>query len=115
MRPSCVFCRIVKGEEEARIVYQDEAVTAFHDHAPEAPTHIVIIPNRHVRSLKDTDDDDTMMLGKLVATAREIAQDLGLDKDGYRLVVNTGSSAGQSVPHLHLHLLGGRQMRWPSG
>jgi histidine triad (HIT) family protein len=110
----CVFCRIAQGEAESRIVYQDEDVTAFHDRNPQAPTHILIIPNRHITNVDHVKPEDTALMGKLFVIARQIAKDQGLEA-GYRLVVNTGRQAGQSVFHLHMHLLGGRPMSWPPG
>ena len=112
---NCVFCRIVDGAKDARVVYRGDQVTAFHDIAPQAPTHIVLVPNRHIESLKATSEEDIELLGAILNRAREIAEDEGLSADGYRLVVNTGAAAGQSVPHLHLHILGGRRMKWPPG
>ncbi|MBS3783020.1 MAG: histidine triad nucleotide-binding protein [Anaerolineae bacterium] len=111
---TCAFCRIAAGEESARIAYQDEDVTAFHDRNPQAPTHVLIIPNEHIESIKDVAAEDARLLGKLFVVARRIAQEEGLTA-GYRLVVNTGAQAGQSVHHLHMHLLGGRPMSWPPG
>jgi histidine triad (HIT) family protein len=111
---TCAFCRIAAGEEQARIVYQDEDVTAFHDRNPQAPTHVLIIPNRHIESVEQVQAEDAGLLGKLFVIARQIAQEQGL-AGSYRLVVNTGSKAGQSVYHLHMHLLGGRRMSWPPG
>lgn len=111
---SCVFCRIVEGEAPARTVYQDEDVTAFHDRNPQAPTHILIVPNRHITSLNEIERSDAELLGKLFVIARQVAEEQGL-VDGYRLVVNTGRQAGQSVFHLHMHLLGGRSLGWPPG
>jgi histidine triad (HIT) family protein len=113
MKP-CVFCRIAAGEEEARIIYQDEDVTAFHDRNSQAPTHVLIIPNEHMDSVRDVKAEDAVLLGKLFVVARRVAQDEGLT-GGYRLVVNTGAQAGQSIHHLHMHLLGGRSMSWPPG
>lgn len=110
----CVFCRIAQGEAESRIVYQDEDVTAFHDRNPQAPTHILIIPNRHITNVDHVKPEDAALMGKLFVIARQIAKDQGLEA-GYRLVVNTGRQAGQSVFHLHMHLLGGRPMSWPPG
>lgn len=110
----CVFCRIAQGEAEARIVYQDEDVTAFHDRNPQAPTHILIIPNRHITNVDHVKPEDAALMGKLFVIARQIAKDQSLEA-GYRLVVNTGRQAGQSVFHLHMHLLGGRPMSWPPG
>jgi len=109
----CVFCRIAAGEIPARIVHSDDEVVAFHDLAPQAPTHVLVIPKRHLASVADARDEDTELLGRLVATAVGLAREQGLE--GYRLVVNAGEDAGQSVFHLHLHLLGGRRFSWPPG
>lgn len=111
---TCAFCRIAAGEEPARIVYQDEDVTAFHDYNPQAPTHVLIVPNEHIENVDEVEAEDADLLGKLFVIARQIAQEEGLT-GGYRLVINTGSQAGQSVYHLHMHLLGGRRMSWPPG
>ncbi len=110
----CTFCRIAGGEESARVVYQDEDVTAFHDRNPQAPTHVLIIPNEHIESVNEVTLGDVDLLGKLFVVARRVAEEEGV-AGGYRLVVNTGSQAGQSVFHLHVHLLGGRALRWPPG
>jgi len=110
----CIFCRIVRGEVPARIVYQDEDVTAFHDLAPCAPVHILIIPNRHVAGVAQVEPKDAAVLGKLFVIARRLAEQENI-VDGYRLVVNNGPGAGQSVFHLHVHLLGGRSLGWPPG
>lgn len=111
---ACVFCRIVRGEAPARIVYQDEDVTAFHDLHPRAPTHILIVPNRHIAGVAAVEPEDSALLGKLVVVARRLAEQEGI-VNGYRLVVNNGPRAGQSVFHLHVHLLGGRPLGWPPG
>lgn len=111
---TCAFCRIARGEASARIVYQDEDVTAFHDRNPQAPTHVLIIPNKHIESVNQIEPGDTDLLGKLFVVARRVAEREGIS-GGYRLVVNTGSQAGQSVFHLHVHLLGGRRLSWPPG
>ena len=111
----CVFCRIAQGESEARIVYQDDVITAFEDVAPQAPAHILIIPNRHIGSLNETSEDDHDLLGAMLLVARQVAEQAGLASSGYRLVINTGRDGGQSVAHLHLHVLGGRRMHWPPG
>jgi len=111
---ACVFCRIAAGEAPARILYQDDDVTAFHDLNPQAPTHVLIIPNEHIESVDCIEGRDVEWLGKLFVVARQIAQQEGLAA-GYRLIVNTGSQAGQSVHHLHMHLLGGRPLGWPPG
>jgi histidine triad (HIT) family protein len=104
----------VAGEQSARVVYQDDDVTAFHDQNPQAPTHVLIIPNQHIESVKEVEAEDMDLMGKLFVVARQVAEEEGLAA-GYRLVVNTGSQAGQSVHHLHMHLLGGRTMSWPPG
>ena len=111
---NCAFCRIARGEEPARIVYQDEGITAFYDRSPQAPTHVLIIPNEHIESVNQIKPADSDLLGKLLIVARRVAEQEGVTS-GYRLVVNTGSRAGQSVLHLHVHLLGGRQLAWPPG
>lgn len=112
---SCIFCRIARGEEDAGIVYHDDTITAFRDIAPQAPTHIILIPNRHIRSLNEVNAEDVAVLGAMFLTARQIAVSEYLDASGYRLVVNTGSNAGQSVDHIHMHILGGRRLGWPPG
>jgi len=110
----CVFCRIVAGKAPARVVYQDEDLTAFHDLNPQAPVHILIIPNRHIVGVDQAQPEDEAVLGKVFTVARRLAEEMGIT-DGYRLVVNNGRLAGQSVFHLHLHLLAGRALRWPPG
>jgi histidine triad (HIT) family protein len=110
----CIFCRIASGEESARIIYQDEDVTAFHDRNPQAPTHVLVIPNEHIESVNQVTAEDADVLGRLFVVARRVAEEEGVT-GGYRLVVNTGSRAGQSVFHLHMHLLGGRLLSWPPG
>ena len=110
---SCLFCRIIAGELPATIVYRADDVVAFRDVNPQAPTHILVIPTRHIASIADTQDSDAEMLGRLITVAKQVAQAEKLS--GYRLVVNTGPEAGQSVFHLHVHLLGGRAMHWPPG
>jgi histidine triad (HIT) family protein len=111
----CVFCKIVRGEAEARIVYRDDHVTAFEDIAPQAPTHIVLVPNRHIRCLNEVVGDEEGLLADLLMAAQRVAELAGLTGSGYRLVINTGRDAGQSVPHLHVHVLGGRRLKWPPG
>lgn len=103
----CIFCRIVKGEASGEIVYQDEEVTAFRDINPKAPTHILVVPNKHIRSLAYAEPEDTLLLGRLLQVAKDLADQQGIRSSGYRLVMNCGSGAGQVVHHLHLHLLGG--------
>lgn len=115
MSDTCIFCRIARGEAPARIVYHDERFTAFHDASPQAPVHLLIIPNRHLANLNAVLATDTDWLGEWLLLARQLAAEMGLAESGYRLVLNTGRQAGQSVHHLHLHLLGGRPLGWPPG
>jgi len=110
---SCLFCRIVRREIPASIVWEDEQALAFRDIDPKAPTHVLVVPKTHVPSLNEATDPD--MLGRLMLTARTIADAEGLLGDGYRTVVNTGANAGQTVFHIHLHLLAGRRFAWPPG
>lgn len=109
-----VFGRIIRGEIPARIEHDDELCVAFHDVAPQAPVHVLVIPKRPIESLADVGPDDEQLLGHLVVVASSLAGKLGLT-DGYRLVVNCGRNGGQSVDHLHVHLLGGRGLGWPPG
>jgi histidine triad (HIT) family protein len=115
MDQDCIFCRIVSGAIPARIVRDDEHVLAFHDVDPKAPLHVLVIPKRHIASVNDVSDADREMLGALFAAARDVAASEGVADAGYRLVVNAGPGAGQSVPHIHMHVLGGRDLRWPPG
>lgn len=110
---TCLFCQIAAGERPATIVQRDDDVIAFRDINPQAPTHILIIPVKHIVSVAEATVEDDNLIGRLIGVAREIAQQENLK--GYRLVINTGSQAGQSVFHLHVHLLGGRAMHWPPG
>jgi len=109
-----IFSRIIRREIPARIEHEDDLCLAFHDVAPQAPVHLLVIPKRAIPSLAEATAADTPLLGHLVAVASSCAQKLGLE-DGYRLVVNCGSDGGQTVPHLHIHLLGGRPLTWPPG
>ncbi|MGE5102759.1 MAG: histidine triad nucleotide-binding protein [Deltaproteobacteria bacterium] len=113
MPDQCLFCRIVRREIPATLVYEDEHVIAFRDINPQAPTHVVIVPRDHVASLNDATDD--AQIGRLSLAAAKIARDQGIAESGYRTVVNTNGDAGQTVFHIHLHLLGGRRMGWPPG
>ncbi|MBI3242382.1 MAG: histidine triad nucleotide-binding protein [Chloroflexi bacterium] len=113
--PDCVFCKIVSGELPSRIVHQGELVTAFRDLNPQAPVHVLIVPNQHIGGVNDLTAEHTPILAALFAAAKKIASDEGLAQNGYRLVLNQGSHGGQTVVHLHLHLLGGRRMIWPPG
>jgi len=111
---SCLFCKIVDGTIPSTPVYQDELSYAFADINPKAPVHILVVPREHISSLDDADATKRALLGHLLWAAAEIARQKGLAK-GYRVVVNTGEDGGQTVDHLHLHVLGGRQMTWPPG
>ena len=109
----CLFCRIARQEIPATIMWEDEHALAFRDIDPKSPVHILVIPKRHFASLNDA--ADAMQLGRMLLAAREIAEGEGIAQSGYRVVINTGANAGQSVAHLHLHLMGGRTMKWPPG
>ena len=110
----CLFCRIVKGEIPSKKVYEDERTYVFEDINPQAPTHLLIIPKKHVIGLKEASAEDAELLGYCQLVAAKLARERGIE-DGYRTVYNVGAKAGQSVFHLHLHLLGGRALRWPPG
>ena len=114
MSQPCIFCRIAAKEVSAGIVHEDENVLAFRDLSPQAPTHVLVIPKRHVTSLSEMADADASLLGALMLAAKHVAQAAGL-ASGYRVVTNTGRDGGQSVGHFHLHVLGGRPMSWPPG
>lgn len=111
----CLFCRIANGSLPAKVILENDQIVAFEDINPQAPTHILIIPKRHIATLNDAAAEDREMLGTVVLTAAEIARDRKISGSGYRLVWNTNQGAGQSVFHIHLHLLGGRTMAWPPG
>jgi histidine triad (HIT) family protein len=111
----CLFCGIVEGKVKANLVYQDDSIVAFKDIAPKAPVHILIIPRRHLVSVSDIAEADRVLIGQIFQVAARLAREQGVADDGYRVVVNSGADAGQSVFHLHFHLLGGRQMTWPPG
>jgi histidine triad (HIT) family protein len=111
----CVFCRIGRGEIPADIVYKDDEVVAFRDINPQGPVHVVIIPVEHIPGIKEAEERHQGLVGKLMLVAARIAQDEGIADSGYRLVVNQGREAGQSVDHLHVHVIGGRAMHWPPG
>jgi histidine triad (HIT) family protein len=113
--PECLFCRIVAGEIPSRTAAEDELVLAFHDIAPRSPTHVLVIPKVHIPSAADLTDDDGPLLGRMFSTLARIAREAGIAEEGYRIVSNVGAWAGQSVDHLHLHLMGGRTFTWPPG
>jgi histidine triad (HIT) family protein len=112
----CLFCKLVRGEIPARIVSRSEHTIAFRDVDPRAPTHVLVVPTRHVSAVRDAEGEEGReLLGRVFQAAAEVARQEGLDSDGYRLVTNTGPDAGQSVDHLHVHVIGGRKLSWPPG
>lgn len=111
----CLFCRIVAGEVSSDIVYRDERSVAFRDINPQAPVHVLVIPREHMESLDDASQKDESLLGHLLRVAARVANEEGLSETGYRTIINTGAGAGQSVFHLHVHILGGRTFNWPPG
>jgi histidine triad (HIT) family protein len=111
----CLFCRIVRKDLNAAIVFENDTVLAFKDISPQAPVHILIIPKKHIASLTEALPSDQALLGELQQVARHLAQELGIAAAGYRLVLNCGANAGQAVAHMHYHLLGGRVFSWPPG
>lgn len=111
----CIFCRIIAGESPASIVFHDEQVTAFRDLNPATPTHILIVPNKHIVSVNQLTDEDESLMGHLFTTAKRLAAQEGIAESGYRLIGNTNAHGGQTVFHLHLHLLGGSRMKHPMG
>lgn len=115
MAEDCLFCRIVSGEQDADVVAEEDEWLAFRDIDPQAPTHVLVVPKRHVGSLDELDAADRDLAAELLLAARRVARREGVADEGYRLVANTGRRAGQSVFHLHFHVLGGRAMKWPPG
>ncbi len=113
--PECLFCRIVAGEIPAERLYQDDAVIAFRDVNPQAPFHCLVIPRRHIATLNDVTPDEAELVGRLLVVAARIASEHGHAEDGYRVAMNANHHGGQSVYHIHLHVLAGRQMSWPPG
>lgn len=112
---NCIFCKIIHQEISSNIIYQDNHVIAFDDLHPRAPIHKLIIPRKHIATLNDIATEDTEVMGRLFQTAKQLAHELGIDQSGYRTVMNCNAGGGQEVFHIHLHLLGGRQMTWPPG
>ena len=113
--PDCIFCKIVAGEIPSEIVYQDDTLTAFRDINPVAPVHILIIPNKHIADNNAISSEDEPIVGKMFTAVRKIAEQEGIAKNGYRLIMNTGPHGHQEVQHLHLHLIGGQSMQHPMG
>lgn len=112
---NCIFCKIVKGEIPSSKVYEDDKIFAFKDINPGAPVHILIIPKKHIQSVNELEQDHKELIGHIFVTAGNIAKEQGVAEDGYRIVTNCGEDGGQTVPHLHFHLLGGRTLSWPPG
>jgi histidine triad (HIT) family protein len=115
INPACIFCKIAASQTPANIVFQDELVTAFRDIHPVAPTHVLIIPNKHIQSVNQAELEDEHILGRLFTTARKVAELDGISEGGYRTIVNTGVNGGQTVHHLHMHVIGGQRMKHPMG
>ena len=111
-KTDCVFCKIASGEIPSKILYRDEDVVVFPDIHPVTPVHLLVIPVKHITSLVEMTDADAPLLGKMARAASRVAQEQGLAEKGYRLTINSGAEAGQLVPHLHIHLMGGRQLHW---
>lgn len=111
----CLFCKIATGAIQSDKVYEDTEVYAFRDIAPQAPLHVLVVPKRHIATINDLREEDTALVGKLFLAAKQVAAEAGVAEAGYRTVMNCNAEAGQSVFHLHLHVLGGRTMRWPPG
>ena len=111
----CLFCRIIAGEIPAKIAYQDDDVVAFHDISPQAPLHVLVIPRKHIAMINDLQSDDASVVGKLFLAAKKVAADAGYAESGYRVVMNCGRDAEQTVFHIHLHVLAGRALSWPPG
>ncbi len=111
----CIFCKIVAGEIPAKLVYEDDRALAFRDINPQAPTHALVIPRAHIASLSEAGESDEALLGHLLRVAARVAADEGQAETGYRTVINNGAGAGQTVFHIHVHVLGGRRLTWPPG
>jgi histidine triad (HIT) family protein len=112
---ACIFCKIVSRTIPAKVVFEDDDLVAFHDAHPAAPVHVLVIPRKHMASVEDVSADQAPLIGRVILAARAVAAKLGLSEAGYRLVINQGAGAGQSVFHLHCHVLGGRAFSWPPG
>lgn len=111
----CIFCKIISGEIPSQKLHQDELATAFRDLHPVAPTHVLIVPNKHIASVNDVKPEDETTLGHLYVVAKQIAAQEGITNKGYRIIINTGPHAGQEIHHIHLHLIGGQRLRFPMG
>ena len=111
----CLFCNVLEKKIPADVVYEDEHALAFRDIRPVAPTHVLVIPRKHIAAIHDLTEEDVSTMGRLMLAARNVAHQLGLEEEGFRLVINDGDAAGQSVHHIHVHLLAGRALSWPPG
>ena len=109
----CIFCKLASGEIPTKVVYEDDLVFSFYDAEPQAPVHVLLIPRKHIGSVSELQEEDAALMGHMMLTAKKIAAQLGIDQSGYRCVLNTGEDGGQSVKHLHMHILGGLPMGWP--
>ncbi|MGH7833472.1 MAG: histidine triad nucleotide-binding protein [Candidatus Binatia bacterium] len=115
MNQDCIFCRIIEGSAKAQIVYQDAALVVFKDLRPKAPVHLLLVPRKHIPTLLDLETGDESLIGSIFQAASRVAREQGLAEKGFRVVVNCGEQAGQTVFHLHFHLMGGRSLAWPPG
>lgn len=111
----CIFCKIIAGEIPCRKIYENDEMLAFHDITPQAPVHFLLIPKKHIRNVMELEPEDTALTGRLLARAQELAKELGCEKNGARFVINAKRDGGQTVDHLHIHILGGRPLAWPPG
>ena len=114
-KDTCIFCKIIKKEIPAKIVFEDNKIMAFEDARPQAPVHILVIPKYHIEKISDLTDENVHLIGNLILAAKNIAKEKGIQESGYRIVMNCNKDAGQDVFHLHAHLLGGRKFIWPPG
>lgn len=115
MNQDCIFCRIIEGSAKAQIVYQDDALVVFKDIRPKAPVHLLLVPRKHIPTLLDLEPGDENLMGRIFQAAASVAREQGLEEKGFRVVVNCGAQAGQTVFHIHFHLMGGRTLTWPPG
>jgi histidine triad (HIT) family protein len=113
--PACLFCKIANGEIESEIAYTDDQVVAFEDVNPQAPVHTLVIPKKHISTVNDLNESDNELMGHMLSIGKKLAKEKGISDKGYRMILNTNREAGQSVFHIHLHLMGGRPMGWPPG
>jgi len=111
----CIFCEIVKKQIPCEIIYEDDSVIGFKDISPQAPVHVIIIPKVHISNINDISEDESDVIGHIFIAAKKIAKDLGISETGYRIISNCGEDGGQTVQHIHFHLLGGRMLKWPPG